>query len=79
MSDSNKRKKKTSPDIRQYSSSRVKGNDVLIGSELAIDRLNRWASGVCLVCRCEIEPKVMEYSPTARVCKRCFELWRKFQ
>lgn len=47
--------------------------------ELAIDRLNKGTYGVCVMCRAEIEPSVLEVNPTTRVCKKCFDMWKKFQ
>ncbi|MFQ5798283.1 MAG: TraR/DksA C4-type zinc finger protein [Bacteroidota bacterium] len=54
-------------------------DDALFEIELAIDRLNNGTYGNCVMCRGEIEPGVLEENPMARVCKKCFEMWRKFQ
>ncbi|HEY4643830.1 MAG TPA: hypothetical protein VIH68_03845 [Bacteroidota bacterium] len=47
--------------------------------ELAIDRLNKGTYGVCVMCRGQIEPSVLEVNPTTRICKKCFGMWKKFQ
>lgn len=54
-------------------------DDALCNFELALDRLNTGTYGICVTCRGDIEPEVLEEDPTVRVCRHCFATWRKFQ
>lgn len=65
--------------IAEYHLLDFKGDYPLFEIDLAIDRLRNGTYGICLTCRAEIEAVILEQNPLARVCKKCFDMWRKFQ